>query len=386
MAEVNVLHLVWDNPVTSYGGIQSQIARHLKFSKSRNTVRVLPSFNLGVLRGGIDDLCLALHNLEDEIKQVCASARIDVVHSHNLHRNHGLGIASRVCAAVRCLSLLHVTTIHDFVTDISRDEVSRQGSILQQCTRVTTSGYVQSQLLRGTGLRSRIIAPCYQDNLCLDCSGERNGHYIVTSPGRVLPQKGVFTAAVLAGYLSERLGPLTLRLSSVKTPHNGGSSETAAILQQIQSSFRYLTITFQEQIPEVAAMFRGAHLTLCLPDSIEGFGLTPLESIMAEVPVLLAPNGGLEWARTVRGIQTCNLSDLPGVAEMAAEMLIEKERWRCEASAGKQVVSDLYGPERFESQYLAVYKGIRDTGPVPEGSSRTNWTKVRKLGLRLFSK
>jgi glycosyltransferase involved in cell wall biosynthesis len=289
---VRVLYLVWDNPLASYGGIQSQIQQLLSGMGSTASVKVLPACNVRLLRGGTSDDYFPLQRIAESLGATLRGRCVTVVHSHNLHRPNGLGVAEKVIAVLREHSVPHVHTVHDFDANTTSDELLRTGRVLAQGRCVATSEFIQRGLQKYLHLQSDVIYPCFAANADADYRSPRNPIPVVVAPGRILPQKGLLAAVVVCGYLSMELGPIVLRMSSRKTAHNGGDSEFIAELLRSASAFPKLSVSFFEGGKVVPDLYSGAHLTLCLPEALEGFALGPLESLLCGVPVVAVVNGG----------------------------------------------------------------------------------------------
>lgn len=111
----------------------------------------------------------------------------------------------------------------------------------------------------------------------------------------------------------------------------------------------------QESVEELLAC---ADLFL-LPSESESFGLSALEAMACEVPVVGTRCGGLE--EVVEDGVTGRLLPVGAVdamANAAVEILGDEERWKRMGRSGREVALERYSPDRIVAMYEAVYAEV----------------------------
>lgn len=111
----------------------------------------------------------------------------------------------------------------------------------------------------------------------------------------------------------------------------------------------------QESIEEIAGM---AHVLL-LPSELESFGLSALEAMACEVPVVGSDTGGLP--EVVQHTETGFLlpvGDIEGMAARTIEILKDDVRRRALGEAGRRRANSLFGADRIVSEYEQYYERV----------------------------
>jgi N-acetyl-alpha-D-glucosaminyl L-malate synthase BshA len=96
-----------------------------------------------------------------------------------------------------------------------------------------------------------------------------------------------------------------------------------------------------------------------LPSELESFGLSALEAMACEVPVIGSDSGGLP--EVVKHAETGFLlpvGDIDGMAARAIEILKDDEHRRCLGQAGRRRAAALFGTDRIVSQYERFYEQV----------------------------
>jgi N-acetyl-alpha-D-glucosaminyl L-malate synthase BshA len=107
-----------------------------------------------------------------------------------------------------------------------------------------------------------------------------------------------------------------------------------------------------EELASVADVF-------LLPSELESFGLSALEAMACEVPVVGSDSGGLP--EVVKHAETGFLlpvGDVDGMAARVIEILKDDEHRRCLGQAGRRRAAALFGSERVVSQYERFYESV----------------------------
>jgi N-acetyl-alpha-D-glucosaminyl L-malate synthase BshA len=96
-----------------------------------------------------------------------------------------------------------------------------------------------------------------------------------------------------------------------------------------------------------------------LPSELESFGLSALEAMACEVPVVGSDAGGLP--EVVKHAETGFLlpvGDIDGMAARSIEILKDEEHRRCLGQAGRRRAAALFGTDRVVSQYERFYERV----------------------------
>ena len=353
---MNILVLVWDNPDATYGGIQTQVNELRRDPVNNNIVRVLPSCNPWLLRAGLAETYLSLSRLREALLDVVDREDIQVVHSHNLHRQNGLGVAEGVVDALTLRSIPHIATVHDFLADVGEEELLRQEKVLRSAFCVATSEFIKNELMNTLAINSVVIPPCIAVPKYIDHVPSPGDTPVVLAPGRVVPHKGLIKALILAGHLSQEFKHLELRMSSVAQAHNGGDEMFTAFLRDTARSFPRLSLKFADKHATPKTIYKGVHLTICLPEAIEGFCLGPLESLGNGIPSLVTINGGMGWMRRYKSICEGVATDMVQLSAIALAMLTDWSSWRQRAANEQGAISKEFSCELVRQRYSDVYR------------------------------
>ncbi len=115
------------------------------------------------------------------------------------------------------------------------------------------------------------------------------------------------------------------------------------------------SVHFLGKLEAVAPLLAGADLFL-LPSQSESFGLSALEALASGVPVVASDTGGLpEVVRDGETGALCPVGDVDGMAEAAAHILSDPERWRMMSAAAAADARARYSLETVVAQYEAFY-------------------------------
>jgi glycosyltransferase involved in cell wall biosynthesis len=195
----------------------------------------------------------------------------------------------------------------------------------------------------------------------LETSTNKPAVWTICAPGRLTLLKGMVDAITVAGHISTD-GPVRLLLSSRRHAHNGGLEWYLKDLHRSAATFPQLRLEFfdddQEQPRDpLPHLYRQAHLTLCLPEAEEGFGLIPLESLASGRPVVAAPKGGMSWVIDHGGVAVLP-RDLVGVAESAYQVLTNWPEWVGRARHERTLLARHYDAAVVRASYQKAFRGL----------------------------
>jgi glycosyltransferase involved in cell wall biosynthesis len=117
-------------------------------------------------------------------------------------------------------------------------------------------------------------------------------------------------------------------------------------------------ITFIGSFPLVEEVLVGADLFL-LPSESESFGLSALEAMACEVPVIASCAGGLP--EVVVDGETgclCPVGDVEGMAAAALYLLGDDDLHRRFAQAGRRRAVERFGQDTVVSRYRSIYQRL----------------------------
>ena len=117
-------------------------------------------------------------------------------------------------------------------------------------------------------------------------------------------------------------------------------------------------ITFAGNVPDVEQVLVGADLFV-LPSETESFGLSALEALSCEVPVITTKVGGLP--EVVDQGETgflLEVGDVEGMAAAALELLRDDERRRAFGRTGRERAVERFSEELIVEEYRAVYSEV----------------------------
>jgi N-acetyl-alpha-D-glucosaminyl L-malate synthase BshA len=131
------------------------------------------------------------------------------------------------------------------------------------------------------------------------------------------------------------------------------SAQTLAKRLGLQDRVRFLGR--QDRIEELTAL---ADVFL-LPSELESFGLSALEAMASEVPVVGSDAGGMP--EVVQHTETGYLlpvGDIEGMAARTIEILKDDERARCMGQAARRRATSLFNADRIVTQYERYYEKV----------------------------
>jgi L-malate glycosyltransferase len=120
------------------------------------------------------------------------------------------------------------------------------------------------------------------------------------------------------------------------------------------------SVLFVGQVPNIADYLSVADLLL-LPSETESFGLSALEALACEVPVIATCVGGLpEVVLDGESGYLIEVGDVQTLAERALELLTDETKQRMFGQRGRAHAIEQFNTERVIPQYVALYERVID--------------------------
>jgi L-malate glycosyltransferase len=120
------------------------------------------------------------------------------------------------------------------------------------------------------------------------------------------------------------------------------------------------SVLFVGQVPNIADYLSVADLLL-LPSETESFGLSALEALACEVPVIATCVGGLpEVVLDGQSGYLIEVGDIQTLAERALEILTDEIKQRTFGQRGRAHAVEQFNTERVIPQYVALYERVID--------------------------
>ncbi len=117
-------------------------------------------------------------------------------------------------------------------------------------------------------------------------------------------------------------------------------------------------VLFVGQVPNITDYLSVADLLL-LPSQTESFGLSALEAMACEVPVIATRVGGLpEVVQDGETGYLVGVGDIQAIAERAVEILTDEAKQRVLGQRGRAYAVERFNTERVIPQYVAVYERV----------------------------
>ena len=356
-----VLQIGWCDPNLSFGGVESVIAGLLKWLPHHGVgavSAVLPSTNSEFLILGRSDKEIPFARFRADLKRVIADEGIQIVHSHNLHRPNGNGVAREVVEVCEELGIAHVMTVHDCGVPVNVEQQQEARWVLSRSTCVATSEFNAVQVARtyGTTVKA-VIEPGME--FASTIPPERSGQLrTFCSPGRLSAAKGIMEAVVAVGHLSRVLGSLSLLLSNPRANQFGFHTGFCEQVARVAAAFPDLEIVYFNGAKSVPDIYEQAAATICIAKSVEGFGLTPLESIACGRPVAVYPTGGLEWTREFRCIATLQSNRQTELLTTLENLITKQTTWYEAIRTEYPKIIRRFSMEKAIARYAEIYTRV----------------------------
>lgn len=303
--------------------------------------------------------------LSTKMVEVSRHQQLDVLHVHYAIPNAVSAVLARDILAPQPLPV--VTTLHGTdVTLVGNDpnyfETTRWG--INQSDAVTA---VSESLRRDTveqlGINRPIevipnfIDPARYEQLRGSPGARRwaqKGERLLVHISNFRPVKRTLD---VAGIFERVYRELPSRLLMV-----GDGPERGRVEQFCREHRLCHAVTFIGSLPLIEEVLVGADLFL-LPSQTESFGLSALEAMSCEVPVIASAAGGLP--EVVEDGVTGFLrppGDVEGMAEAALALLGDDDKRRAFGAAGRRRAVECFSQDTVVAQYRAIYERVAGGG------------------------
>ena len=304
--------------------------------------------------------------LATKICEVATSAQLDVLHMHYAIPHATAAYLAREMYR-RTRYLPFVTTLHG--TDItlvgahtSFMPVTRF-SIAQSDAVTAISHYLADETCRTFGNCAVEVIPNFinaayyhrSENPALRAQLAPNGERVLMHVSNFRPVKRIkdciHAFAHLAGRVSARL---------VMCGDGPGRDEAEALAREYGLSNDVL---FVGQVPNIRDYLSCADVLL-MPSETESFGLSALEAMACEVPVIATRVGGLpEVVRDGETGYLVSVGDTEAMAEHALEIFADPAKQRAMGARGREWACTQFNTDRVIPQYIALYERVVNTSP-----------------------
>lgn len=303
--------------------------------------------------------------LTTKMVEVARHNRLDVLHVHYAVPNAVSAVLAREILDPQPLPV--VTTLHGTdVTLVGNDpnylETTRWG-ILKSDAVTAVSESLRRTTVEQLDVQSRIdVIPNFIDPARYEQAKSLPGARRWAKPGeRVLvhisnfrPVKRVLDVIAIFERLYRQL---PVRLLMV-----GDGPERGRVEQYCREHRICQAVTFIGSLPLVEEVLVGADLFL-LPSETESFGLSALEAMACEVPVIATRTGGIpEVVADGETGYLCAVGDVEGMAAAAQALLKDEDLRRSVGAAGRRRAVESFSQEAVVERYHAIYERV--TGRV----------------------
>jgi glycosyltransferase involved in cell wall biosynthesis len=354
---MNILHLTWSR-MQAYGGIQSAI-RNLTLAAVHHghaaRHHMLPSDYPQHQMRSVDSDSSTINSLAGDLDILIDRWDIDVLHGHNLHISYKPGVQRLLRDAADKHRIPLVNTVHDL--DNARFDCTTAAEALAELTQachVVTSAYNARRFEQLFGFTATAIIPPGIDFNAFDPFHPAPANSVAI-PGRLARGKGILRGIEVAGRAARVVGNLYAVLSERGKNCVG---EDRAFMQEIDEAFDRYPLLARAHVDgpnAIPAIYERASLTLAFPIAIEGFGMTPLESLAAGRPIIAVPTGGMTWLRGIQGAHVSAEYSVEAESVALVQMLENWPEWRQRALAGRSDLEVAYDCRASMNNYLPLY-------------------------------
>jgi D-inositol-3-phosphate glycosyltransferase len=331
-----------------------------------------------------DELLPYVPAMADDLAAAWIRDRPDIVHSHFWMS----GLAAT--AAVRSVPGPRIPVVHTYhalgvvkrrqqgPADTSPSErVELEAQLGRDVDGVIATCSDEVFELRGLGVPAGklSVAPCGVDLTVFTPTGPaepRGDRHRIGVVGRMVPRKGMGLAISALGLLAQR-GRDDVELLVVGGPGGPddlvGDAEARRLMELADRAGVRDRVQFRGPVPqaELPRLLRSLDAAVCAP-WYEPFGITALEAMACQVPVIAAAVGGLIDS-VVDGITGLHVPPRDPVALAAAiERILDHPGESAELGrAGRRRVRSLYSWDRVANETARVYADLlRRAAPQPE--------------------
>lgn len=306
--------------------------------------------------------------LATKMVEVARHNQLDVLHVHYAIPNAVSAVLARQIVAPQPLPV--VTTLHGTdVTLVGNDpnylETTRWG-ILESDAVTAVSESLRGTTVEQLGVGKPIdVVPNFIDPARYEAAKHTLGARRWARPGERLlvhisnfrPVKRVLDVVEIFQRVRREVPSRLLMV--------GDGPERGKVEQLCRERNICGSITFVGSLPLIEEVLVGADLFL-LPSESESFGLSALEALACEVPVICTSAGGLpEVVTEGENGYLCPVGDVDGMAEAAVRLLKDEPLRRAFGEAGRRRAVTVFSQNRIVERYRSIYDRVLRTAAAP---------------------
>lgn len=306
--------------------------------------------------------------LATKMVEVARHNQLDVMHVHYAIPNAVSAVLARQIVAPQPLPV--VTTLHGTdVTLVGNDpnylETTRWG-ILESDAVTAVSESLRRTTVEQLGVGKPIdVVPNFIDPARYEAAKHTLGARRWARPGERLlvhisnfrPVKRVLDVVEIFQRVRREVPSRLLMV--------GDGPERGKVEQLCRERNICGSITFVGSLPLIEEVLVGADLFL-LPSESESFGLSALEALACEVPVICTSAGGLpEVVTEGENGYLCPVGDVDGMAEAAVRLLKDEPLRRAFGEAGRRRAVTVFSQDRIVERYRSIYDRVLRTAAAP---------------------
>jgi N-acetyl-alpha-D-glucosaminyl L-malate synthase BshA len=306
--------------------------------------------------------------LATKMVEVARHNQLDVMHVHYAIPNAVSAVLARQIVAPQPLPV--VTTLHGTdVTLVGNDpnylETTRWG-ILESDAVTAVSESLRRTTVEQLGIGKPIdVVPNFIDPARYEAARTslgarrwaRPGERLVVHISNFRPVKRVLDVVEVFQRIRREVPSRLLMV--------GDGPERGKVEQFCRENSICGSITFVGSLPLIEEVLVGADLFL-LPSESESFGLSALEALACEVPVICTSAGGLpEVVLEGENGHLLPVGDVDGMAAAAVGLLKDEPRRRAFGEAGRRRAVTVFGQDRIVERYRAIYDRVLRATAAP---------------------
>jgi N-acetyl-alpha-D-glucosaminyl L-malate synthase BshA len=300
--------------------------------------------------------------LSTKMVEVARHHRLDVMHVHYAIPNAVSAVMARDILAPQPLPVvttLHGTDVTLVGTDPNYLETTRWG--INQSNAVTAvSESLRRDTIEQLGIQNHIdVVPNFIDPARYELARSSPGARRWALPGeRLLVHISNFRPVKRVLDVVETFRRVRMQVPSSRLLMVGDGPERGKVEQHCRENRMCDAITFVGSLPLIEEVLVGADLFL-LPSESESFGLSALEAMACEVPVITTRAGGLpEVVEDGRTGFLLPVGDVDGMAAAALYLLKDEDLRRAFGAAGRRRAVEVFSQDAVVARYKAIYERV----------------------------
>jgi len=299
--------------------------------------------------------------LSTKMVEVARHSKLDVLHVHYAIPNAVSAVMAREIIAPQPLPVvttLHGTDVTLVGTDPNYLETTRWG-VTQSDAVTAVSESLRRATIEQLGIQNHIdVVPNFIDPERYEAARSSPGARRWAKPDERLlvhisnfrPVKRVLDVVEIFRRVRDKVPSRLLMV--------GDGPERGKVEQHCRENHMCDAITFIGNLPLVEEVLVGADLFL-LPSASESFGLSALEAMSCEVPVIASCAGGLpEVVEDGRTGFLLPIGDVDGMAQAALRLLGDEEMRLTFAAAARRRAVEQFSQDAVVARYKAIYERV----------------------------